>query len=278
MSALYDIQTTGDHDYPKYIKALICGNPGVGKTKFSATSPRPFMLSAEGGLMSIHEDNVPYITIEKLGGIEGVKTLISTLKQNKEIREEQLGIEVHTFIIDTIDEVARLMMKEHLKAEGVSSARIQDYGWLKDTLTNFVRAVRNLDMHVIMTAHLKSVTDEAEAQKYVPAIDGSFAEAIAGYVDLAFVLRNDLTTEIKDGQAVRTVNRWLQTYPEPKYDWIKDRSGRLPQQVAVQFDGDFTRIADVVFGNKDSGSAARESEPVPTDLDSNITTTQEEDK
>lgn len=275
MSALYDIQTTGDQDYPEYIKALICGNPGVGKTKFSATSPKPFMLSAEGGLMSIHEDKVPYITIEKLGGIEGVKTLISTLQQKKEIREEQLGIEVKTFIIDTIDEVARLMMKEHLKSEGVSNARIQDYGWLKDTMTSFVRAVRNLDMHVIMTAHLKSVTDDSDTQKYLPAIDGSFAEAIAGYVDLAFVLRNDLTTEVVNGQAVRTVNRWLQTYPEPKYDWIKDRSGRLPQQVAVEFNGDFTRIADVVFGNKNSDSAAREFEALPVQLDT-ITTPEKE--
>lgn len=247
--ALYDIQLTGDADYPKHIKALIAGNPGAGKTLFSSTAPKPFMLSAEGGTMSIYDRSVPYITVEKLGGIEGIRTLMDTLRQPADIRAEQLGLEPETFIIDTIDEVARLMMKEHLRSEGVANARIQDYGWLKDTLTAFVRAVRNLDLHVIMTCHLKSVSDgDGGPQKYLPAIDGSFAEAIAGYVDLAFVLRNDLTTEIVDGQAQRTVNRWLQTYPEPHYDWIKDRSGKLPQQIAVTFDGDFQRISDAIFG------------------------------
>lgn len=221
-------------------------------TLFSSTAPKPFMLSAEGGTMSIYDRGVPYITIEKLGGVEGMRTLITTLRQEPETRKEQLGIEAETFIIDTIDEVARLMMKEHLQSEGVNHPRIQDFGWLKETLTGFVRAVRNLDMHVIMTCHLKSVSDgDGGPQKYLPAIDGSFAEAIAGYVDLAFILRNDLSTEIVDGEARRTVNRWLQTYPEPLYDWIKDRSGKLPQQIAVTFDSDFQRIADAIYGPTD---------------------------
>jgi hypothetical protein len=258
---LYDIQVTGDADYPKHIKALIAGNPGAGKTLFSSTAPKPLMLSAEGGTMSIVDRHVPYITVEKLGGIEGLRTLVDTLRQEPATRKEQLGLEVDTFIIDTIDEVARLMMREHLRSEGQAHARIQDYGWLKDTLTAFVRAVRNLDMHVIMTCHLKSVSDgEGGPQKYLPAIDGSFSEAIAGYVDLAFVLRSELATEIVDDGVQRTVHRWLQTYPEPQYDWIKDRSGKLPQRIAVEFDGDFQRIADAIFG---TAPAAPAPEAVP---------------
>lgn len=260
---LYDIQTTGAADYPTHIKALIAGPPGSGKTKFSATAPKPFMLSAEGGLMSIADDNVPYITTERVGGIVGMKTLLETLRQDPETRKEQLGIEVETFIIDTIDEVGRLMMREHLAAEKVAHPRIQDYGWLKETLTAFTRAVRNLDMNVIMTCHLKSVTDgENGPQKYIPAIDGSFSEAIPGYVDLAFVLRNDLETEIVDNQMQRTVKRWLQTYPEPQYDWIKDRSGKLPQKIEVTFQDDFQRISDVIFGKAPAKAAA----PVATKL------------
>lgn len=41
------IRRTGADDYGKYVKALICGEPGSGKTLISSTFPNPLYASAE---------------------------------------------------------------------------------------------------------------------------------------------------------------------------------------------------------------------------------------
>lgn len=249
------IQSTATAEQIRHVKLLVSGAPGSGKTRFASTAPNPLVLSAEGGLMTLQDKDVPFISTEDLvedygGLLEGLKELVNQLQMAPDDRTEMQGLTVDSFVIDTIDELGRLLMKEHLIKEKTPTARIQDFGFLKDTLTNFTRAIRNLDMHVILTSHLKTVGGDDTIQRMMPAIDGSFSEAIPGYVDVATVLHADLDTIVEDNQTKKVVNRWLQLYPDNLRDWIKDRSSRLPQRFELNGEDDFSRMSAIMFPDK----------------------------
>lgn len=203
--------------------------------------------------MTLQDKDIPFIStedlVEEYGSlIGGLKELVSQLQKDPSDRSEDLqAIQIDTFVIDTIDELGRLIMKEHLVREQVSNARIQDFGYLKDQLTNFTRAIRNLNMHVILTSHLKTVGGDEQVQRVLPAIDGSFSEAVPGYVDIATVLHADLETIVEDNKTKKVVKRWLQFYPDSLHDWVKDRSSRLPQVFELNGVNDFSIMQSIMF-------------------------------
>ncbi len=48
------------------VKVLVYGAAGVGKTALIATLPSPIVLSAEGGLLSLQEIDMPYVEISSI--------------------------------------------------------------------------------------------------------------------------------------------------------------------------------------------------------------------
>lgn len=247
--ALLAVKRTGAADYPKHIKALICGPAGSGKTLISTTFPNPWFLSAEGGLMSIAERNIPYTVLpdpEGQGTYEALQEVKKRLEQPPAVRAKQFGFPVDTLVIDTIDEVSRLLLTEKMAKERHDTATLQDYGWLKERMTWFVQSLRNMDIHVVFTCHLKSREIDGK-QVLIPAIEGGFSEKIADYVDLAMVLKSSPTTKVVNGVSTRVIERFLQTFPDSS-DWIKDRSGKLPYEVPVNFEDDYERLVTYIYG------------------------------
>ena len=54
------LKSTGDLG-DQGLKVLVYGQAGCGKTTLSKTLPTPVVLSAEGGLLSLKDDNIPYL-------------------------------------------------------------------------------------------------------------------------------------------------------------------------------------------------------------------------
>lgn len=242
-----EIRRTGASDYGRYTKALICGEPGAGKTLISSTWPNPLYASAEGGLMSIADRNIPYVEIRSLDDLLRIK---NSLDQPEDVREQIFGFKVETIVIDTIDEVQQIMVRERLRDERIAGMRLADWNWLSEQMGALIRGFRNLDMHVVFTCHLKETSDADTGKTWVkPGLQGSMADKIAAYVDLALLLKNGLRTEVVEGEAKRVMSRELQTFPDPLHPWIKDRSGKLPQDLDVNFDDDFERIEALIFGS-----------------------------
>lgn len=245
MSVL-DIKRTSSADYGRFIKALVCGDPGAGKTLLSSTFPDPLILSAEGGLMSIADRDVPYI---ELRSSDQLLTIKKTLEQPAAPRAQLLGVPVQTIIVDTIDEVQRIFVKERLEHTKKESMQLQDYGWLGEQMQALLRGLRNLDMHVVFTCHVKESKDDATGAVTVkPGLVGAIADQIPAFVDLALLLRAQPTTKIVNGATERVIVRYLQTFPDAQHPWIKDRSGKLPQEFEITFDGDYDRISRRIYG------------------------------
>lgn len=241
---MLNIQRTSSANIDRHIKALICGNPGSGKTLIASTFPDPFYLTTEGLLMSIADRDIPY---HKLGTIDELLTTIRMLEQPPRVRSQQFGFPVNTIVVDTIDDVSRMVMRERLRNEHRDQAQIADYGWLKGQMNGIVTALRNLDINVVMTCHLKS-KEVGGVTQFLPDIEGGFAEQLAGYVDLAVVLRSSLTSKVVGQNTVRDIHRFMQTIPDPTIDFIKDHSGKLPHEFPINFEDDYERLATIIYG------------------------------
>lgn len=236
------------------IKMLVVGEPGSGKTRGAASWPDVLYLNADDGLLSVRDRDVKAVDIATIKDLEEVKR---ALDQAPKIREQLFGGPVRTVVLDTLDEIARIVIRERLEAEKKTAMAIQDWGYLGDTMRNMVRGFRNLDdMNVIFNVHIKTDTDsETGRVGYKPAIQGAFGDEVAGYVDMALLLKartvNNPKTNVKERR------HFLQTFPDAQHPWVKDRSGSLPMEFPVNFDDDFDRLCVAVFGASPDDIAAR---------------------
>lgn len=243
--------TTSDADYGRYIKALITGEPGAGKTLLSSTFPNPFYASAEAGLMSIADRN---IRGTKITDTKQLKELRQILAQEPKVRMEMLGLTepVDTVVIDTVDEVQEVFIKERKESEKISALRVQDYGWLGDQMKGMIRGFRNLDMHVVFTCHMKDSKDDENGRLiYKPGLVGSTCDYIPGAVDLSLMLSATSTLKVVNKETRRVMERKLIAYPDNSHTWIKDRSGKLPPEMEINFTDDFDRMYRLIYGTTD---------------------------
>lgn len=241
-----EVLRAGVDDYGHAVKMLVVGDPGAGKTRSASCWPNPLILSAEAGLMSVADRQTPNV---KITSSTQVVEVIGLLQQGKAIYEKALGIPVSTIVVDTVDEIARLLVRERLASERKEAMAIQDWGWLGEQLRQMIRAFRNLDMHVIFNVHAKSQEDAETGRTFVkPGIQGAMGDEIAGYVDIAVLLQARPMMKVVNGQNVRVISRFMQTYPDSMHSWIKDRSGKLPQEFPINFDDDFERLDQLLFG------------------------------
>lgn len=241
------IKRTGASDYGRYIKALICGFPGSGKTLISSTFPNPVYASAEGGLMSVADRDIPYVDIKNTDDLLSLKNILA---QEPKVRTEMLGFEVDTVVIDTIDEIQNIMIAERLRAQNQRAMQLQDWGWLLSQMTAMIVGFRNMPLNVVFTCHLKEVSDgETGRIHYKPDLSGALADKIPGYVDLSLVLTTDLISETSNGRLEKVEKRTLLTAPSVKYPFLKDRSGKLSPEIDVDFQTDFDRLHEKIYSN-----------------------------
>lgn len=254
-----NVRRVGDDDWPRHIKMLLVGNTGAGKTRMSSTAPNVLYLNAEGGMMSVRDRQPAVIDITTVSALLEAKM---ALDQEPSVREQLIGFPVQTVVVDTIDEVSRILMRERVESQKKESPAIADWGWLGDQMRGILRGFRNLDLNLILCCHVRSSEDsESGRTVYNPAIQGAMGEEIAGYVDLAVLLRARRRTRLVDGQAVEEMVRFLQCAPDLQHGWIKDRSGKLPAEFEVNLDDDFKRLDALIYGDP-----AEELRQIATDL------------
>ncbi len=253
------IRRTGSNEYGRFLKVLFCGFPGSGKTLISSTFPNPFYASAEGGLMSIADRNIPYAEVKSGDDLLRIK---NALDQPPDVREHLLGFKVDTLVIDTIDEVQRILVRERLEETKKETLQLQDWGWLGEQMQAIIRGLRNLDLNVVMNCHMKTTEDsETGKMMFKPQMQGAISDQLPAFVDLSLLLRTQTAVKVVDGEAKKSTERVLQTFPDSQHPWIKDRSGKLPMEIPVDFATDYQRIVDFVFGGID-----KLQNPEPTDM------------
>jgi hypothetical protein len=152
--------------------------------------------------------------------------------------------------------------RERMKETGKDALTMQDFGWLKDRMIETIRAFRNLSANVIFLVHLKETTDEESGTVSIkPGLKGAVADEIAAYMDIVGVIVPEEYNDIEGTEMVKKSRRILRTQPDRRYDWLKDRSWKLPSRIQLNGQTDFKRIHATVF--KEIPAAADEETEVP---------------
>lgn len=192
------------------VKLLVYGAAGAGKTSLIKTLPNPLVLSAEGGLLSIADADIPFIEINSMD------SLIEALNWCKS--DEAKDFE--SIALDSISEIAEVVLS-HEKANAKDPR--QAYGAMQDAMGHVIRAFRDLPgKHVYFSAKLEKSQDEMGRMLYSPSMPGNkTGQALPYYFDEVLALRVERDA---DGQAQRAL------MCDSDGLWVaKDRSGRLDQ-------------------------------------------------
>lgn len=206
------------------VKVLVYGASGAGKTTLVASAPSPIVLSAEAGLLSLRDYEIPYIEIRKMDDLAEAYHWAA---------ESEEASQFQTICLDSISEIAEVVLAaEKRKTKDPRQA----YGVMQDTIQEYVRKFRDLSgKHVYFSAKLEKVQDEMGRILYGPSMPGNkTGQLLPYYFDEVLAMR------VEHNENNETV-RMLQC--EGDGTWLaKDRSGKMDKWMEPDLSGIMQRI------------------------------------
>jgi phage nucleotide-binding protein len=218
-----NVKTTGSLS-ANGVKVLVYGQAGAGKTSLIKTLPSPIVLSAEGGLLSIQDADLPFIEIASMTDLQ---------EAYKWLTESDDAKAYKSVALDSISEIAEVVLNAEKKA---TKDPRQAYGAMQEQMADIIRAFRDLPgRHVYMSAKLEKTQDEMGRVLYAPSMPGNkTGQALPYFFDEVLALRVE-----KDGEGV--TQRALMCDSDGL--WLaKDRSGKLDMWEAPDLSAVFAKI------------------------------------
>lgn len=192
------------------VKMLVYGGAGSGKTRLCRTLPRPMILSAESGLLSLRGHDILAALISQIQDLYSVYTWLTRSAEARLI---------DSVCLDSVTEIAEVVLSN---AKSISKDPRQAYGVLLEQMIVAVKAFRDLpEKHVYISAKMEFQKDEATgAMKYGPMMPGAKLGSQLPYLfDEVFFLGSMKGPDGKDYE-------YLQTTADFQHV-AKDRSGAL---------------------------------------------------
>jgi phage nucleotide-binding protein len=193
------------------VKVLVYGQAGAGKTSLIATLPNPIILSAEGGLLSIQDANLPFIEITSMAELKEAYEWVAGSDEAKQFESVAL---------DSISEIAEVVLGYEKK---IAKDPRQAYGEMQLQMADIIRAFRDLvGRNVYMSAKLEKTQDEMGRVLYAPSMPGNkTGQSLPYFFDEVLALRVEKDAEGVAQRALMCDSDGL---------WLaKDRSGKLEQ-------------------------------------------------
>jgi phage nucleotide-binding protein len=201
------VKTTGSLS-ANGVKMLVYGQAGAGKTSLIRTLPDPIVLSAEGGLLSIQDANLPYIEISSMEDLMEAHTWLTSGD----------GVHYKSVALDSISEIAEVVLNHEKK---IAKDPRQAYGAMQEQMADIIRAFRDLPgRHVYMSAKLEKSQDETGRVLYAPSMPGNkTGQQLPYFFDEVLALRVEKDADGNTQRAIMCDSDGL---------WLaKDRSGKL---------------------------------------------------
>lgn len=204
------------------IKCCVYGDAGVGKTVLSSTAPNPIIISAEHGLLSLADSDVPYIETTSLKDVDAAY-------------KHCVKSDYDTICIDSMTEVAEVLLAD-LKKEATNTGKTVDprkaYANLADAAVAMIRKFRDLPgKNVVFICRMIRKEDDSGVVTFEPNMPGRLLPYNLPYmVDELFVMKMD-----------RKGKRFLQTAFDRKFP-AKDRSGKLEAEEQPNLTAIFNKI------------------------------------
>lgn len=190
----------------KFLKALIYGPAGHGKTTFVATAqldPRTspmLFIDFEGGEQSLAGLDIDMVSIRDWNDYDEVyRDLVSGKTEYKSVALDSIS-ETHIFsLLDILD-------KEGPNRKDPNALQQQDYGKSTILMRRLLRAFRDLPMHVFFTCAAKDDVEPRVGSVKKPALAGQMSEELSGMMDCVAYLAIGKNEEDEDIRALLLKN------------------------------------------------------------------------
>jgi phage nucleotide-binding protein len=204
----------------KYTKVLIFGQPGAGKTVFSASTPKTLIVDIERGALSINnhpslKGNAEFMEFRSTFQLE---KLIEYLKADHEAFTKY-----ETIVIDSFTALQARDLDDVVKAEAAKDASRNpflptgpDYNVNTRHMQKIAADLRDVNKNIIVICHVKEVKDDTTGAVLKRAdVTPKLASSLNGIFDVVGYLSAD------------DVRRTLQCHPTREIA-AKTRLGGLP--------------------------------------------------
>lgn len=225
----YVIENTRDVKLTDGIKVMVYGLAGSGKTRLLATAPKPIIISAEKGLLSLGNQDVPFIRIEsglgKPPALEQLKAIRLQIHQDKRFL---------TVGLDSASEIAEVCLRDMMAR---NSNKQKAYGDMAQEVLAEVRYWRDFPQrNVVFIMKQGRVKDELTGGFLNgPMLPGQQLDQHMPYMfDECFQL-SSINFNGKNFPALRTRRDNLNE--------AKDRSGKLDEWERPDLTYIFNKIA-----------------------------------
>jgi hypothetical protein len=265
------IQTTGIEQYAPgggaTLKMMLIGGPSAGKTRMSSYWPKPIYADCEGGLASVADRKVPFVSVNNS---QDMLDFLAYLKL--ECRRPYADRDYQTVVIDTLDAFHRKLKDEWLQNNpSVSAFRGFDaWGFLETKMQMLLTRLLNLDMNVIVNCHFRDKTikegtgdNATERQELMLQLQGDVKDSVFNDFDLVGWLGT--YWDVEGGQRVE--KRGLTFKKTPDKPFLKDRLHITPPWMEVQFDdADYASLFGAFTARLDDLADSQEIGEIPSEV------------
>ena len=191
------------------VKVLVYGQAGAGKTSLIKTLPAPLVLSAEGGLLSIADADVPFIEVSSMDTLKEAYQWVLNADEAKHFQ---------SIALDSISEIAEVVL--NFEKKNTKDPRAA-YGAMQEQMGDIIRGFRDLPgKNVYFSAKLEKTQDEMGRVLYAPSMPGNkVGQSLPYFFDEVLALRVERDADGNSQRALMCESDGL---------WqAKDRSGKL---------------------------------------------------
>lgn len=202
-----------------FLKVLIYGQPGIGKSTLSLSAPEPLMIDCDRGVHRVSSEHLKD-TVE-----------VDSWEDIDEVLNEDLG-SYQTLIFDTggklIDFMTSFLIKKNPKfAQAGGTFSLQGYGARKKMFQDLLGRIHALGKHVIFCAHEREDRDGDD--RFVrPEIGGSSG--------------NDLIKELDMVGYMESMDNKRTIHFNPTQKFYAKNSIKLPQSIAIPDAGEKSNV------------------------------------
>lgn len=226
----------------QYIKLLLYGSPGVGKTRTSCVdargvlTPGPVIFgNVEGGIMSIRDLVGGHVKVVDLkvtpddprDGVDKLHELFSTLQKG--------GHGFKTLVLDSVTELQKVFVDRVTKDRRLDVADLKAWQIAQEKTRNALRMFRDLPMNVILVCLGMDDKNELTGQiKTKPSMAGKVSDEITAFMDEVAYMTTITTKDAANPEGPPITKRvWCMEITDNFY--AKDRSGSCKPVMPASF-------------------------------------------
>lgn len=222
-----------------YLKVLVYGDSGSGKTVFASSFPTPIKyldfdhkISSAAQFYKNDPERLKDIQVHQFANLPNGERMRSFEKEFKAIQDlvnKKQPLPFKTLVIDSLTTFTNYMLQHYFVAQpGIKRAHpdinaMQDYQLLDKHLSQIIAGILSLDCNVVMIGHLGLDKDESTGQVLRQALmPGKFATKLPIWFEEVYV------SLVKDGKYT------LQTQSDSMYKCRTQRG--LPKEIPTGYE------------------------------------------